>query len=212
MSAPRRHNQHTHLLPLRYTHITNGQQALASPPPMSHSRVCTQAAQRARFHQRVLHRAFPQSPDVRPNVHGVCTGIDRRSPHPSRPTILPLSPAVVALLKAHRKTQRLELIRARSVWTDTRHVLTTESGKAVEPRNLFRSLVVAADYAKIKKVGLHTLRHSAATSWLEAGINLKAVSELLGHADIRVAADCNGHVTESTSRAAVDSLSDALGL
>ena len=74
--------------------------------------------------------------------------------------------------------------------------------------------IVAADdkHADIADICVHTFRHSAATAWLEAGINLKAVSELLGHADIRVTADCYGHVTESTSRAAMDSLSDALGL
>ena len=125
---------------------------------------------------------------------------------------LPLSPAVVSILKAHRKAQRLERIHAGSEWTETGHVFTTESGKPVEPRNLFRSLIVAAEQVGLEGVGLHTLRHSAATAWLENGINLKAVSDLLGHADIRVAADCYGHVTESTSRAAMDGLSDALGL
>jgi integrase len=125
---------------------------------------------------------------------------------------LPLSPAVVRLLKAQRKAQRLERVRAGNQWVQTGHVFTTQRGRPVEPRNLFRALETAADKAKLEDIGLHTLRHSAATAWLEAGVSLKAVSELLGHASIGITADCYGHVTEATSRAAMDALSGAIGL
>jgi integrase len=125
---------------------------------------------------------------------------------------LPLSPAVVALLKSHRKKQAAEQLHAGSEWAGTDHVFTTESGRPVGPENALRALKAAAVKAKLKDVGIHTLRHSAATAWLENGVNLKAVSELLGHADIRITADCYGHVSEETSRAAMDTLTDVLGL
>jgi integrase len=125
---------------------------------------------------------------------------------------LPLSPAVVRLLKGRRKEQRPERLHAGSVWTDTGHVFTTETGAPVGPENALRALKAAAKKAKLEGVGVHTLRHSAATAWLENGVNLKAVSELLGHADIRITADCYGHVSEETSRAAMDTLSDVFGL
>ena len=59
-------------------------------------------------------------------------------------------------------------------------------------------------------VNVHTLRHSTATAWLEAGVNVKAVSALLGHADIRITADVYGHVSEAVSRSAMVALSDRL--
>lgn len=125
---------------------------------------------------------------------------------------LPLSPAMLRLLKSQRKAQRLERLRAANIWQESGHVFTTQSGRPVEPRNLFRSLETAASKAGLEEVGLHTLRHSATTAWLEAGVSLKAVSELLGHADIRTTADCYGHVTETASRKAMNTLSEALGL
>jgi integrase len=64
----------------------------------------------------------------------------------------------------------------------------------------------------LEGVGVHTLRHSAATAWLENGVNLKAVSELLGHASISITGDIYAHVSEGTSRGAMDTLSDAIGL
>ena len=57
---------------------------------------------------------------------------------------------------------------------------------------------------------VHTLRHSAATAMLEAGVHLKAVSEILGHADIRITADVYGHVSSEVGRAAMDSLGERL--
>jgi site-specific recombinase XerD len=41
---------------------------------------------------------------------------------------------------------------------------------------------------------------------LEAGVHIKAVSELLGHADIRITADVYGHVSTDVARAALASL------
>jgi integrase len=64
----------------------------------------------------------------------------------------------------------------------------------------------------LEDVNVHTLRHSAATAWLERGVNLKAVSDLLGHADIRITADTYGHTSEQAAVAAMATLSEALGL
>ena len=54
---------------------------------------------------------------------------------------------------------------------------------------------------------VHTLRHSAATAMLEAGSHIKAVSELLGHCDIRITGDVYGHVSTEVARSAVETLS-----
>ncbi len=125
---------------------------------------------------------------------------------------LPLSPSVVTMLEAHRKRQAAERTRAGSMWVETDHVFTTESGTLVEPHNILRAVMVAAHDAALADVGVHTLRHSAATTWLENGVHLKAVSELLGHASIAITADIYGHVSDETARGAMATLSDAIGL
>ncbi|MBP0644620.1 tyrosine-type recombinase/integrase, partial [Mycobacterium tuberculosis] len=85
----------------------------------------------------------------------------------SRRTV-PLSSAVVGLLRKHKVTQAEERLRAGDQWLDSGLVFTTEFGGPVDPRNLLRVLEVAATQAGVEKVGVHTLRHSAATAWLEA--------------------------------------------
>jgi integrase len=129
----------------------------------------------------------------------------------SRRTI-PLSPAVIAVLRRHRVTQLEERMRAANQWTDTGLVFTTELGHVVEPRNLLRVVETAAKRIGMDEVGLHTLRHSAATAWLEAGVHIRQVSDLLGHSSVAITGDVYGHGSDQSARAAVDGLSGALGL
>lgn len=129
----------------------------------------------------------------------------------SRRTV-PLSPAMVALLKAHRKSQASERLKAGSQWQDSGLVFTTEFGGPVDPRNLLRVVEVAAAKAGVTGIGVHTLRHSVAVGWLESGQHIKAVADLLGHSSIAITGDVYGHTSDETARAAVDGWSRVLGL
>jgi integrase len=59
---------------------------------------------------------------------------------------------------------------------------------------------------------VHTLRHGAAVGWLEAGVHIKAVADLLGHSSIAVTGDIYGHTSDETARSAIEGRSGALGL
>ncbi len=87
----------------------------------------------------------------------------------------------------------------------------TEVGTIVDPRNLLREVETAAARCGFEGVGVHTLRHSAAVAWLEAGVHIRAVADLLGHSSVSITGDVYGHTSEPVSRSAVEGLSDALG-
>jgi len=125
---------------------------------------------------------------------------------------LPLSPAMIALLKSQKAKQAAERLRAGNQWTDTGLIFTTEFGTAVDPRNVLRTVQIAAKKAGITGAGVHTLRHSAANGWLESGVHIKAVSDLLGHSSISITGDLYGHTSDDTARKAIDGWSGALGL
>jgi integrase len=89
---------------------------------------------------------------------------------------------------------------------------TNEFGGPVDPHNLLRVIKVAAKAAGVEHIGVHTLRHSAAVGWLQQGVHIKAVADLLGHSSISITGDIYGHTSDETARSAVDGLTGALGL
>ncbi|WP_244960497.1 tyrosine-type recombinase/integrase [Mycolicibacterium moriokaense] len=125
---------------------------------------------------------------------------------------IPLTAGLIAELKKHRKSQLAERLHAGDRWTDTGAVFATEVGGWLDPRNLLRTVEIAAGKAGIENVGAHTLRHSAAVGWLESGVHIKAAADLLGHASISITGDLYGHTSDDAARAAVKGLGDALGL
>jgi integrase len=125
---------------------------------------------------------------------------------------VPLSPTMVAMLRKHRIEQKAGRLRAGNQWIDSGLVFTTELGAPVDPRNLLRVVEAAAKSAGVEGVGVHTLRHSAAVGWLESGVHIKAVADLLGHSSIAITGDVYGHTSDDTARAAVDGRAGRLGL
>ncbi|MGZ4617255.1 MAG: tyrosine-type recombinase/integrase [Frankiaceae bacterium] len=124
---------------------------------------------------------------------------------------VPVSDPAARLLLDLHAAQAEECSRAGAAWRQTGFVFTTEFGEPCDPRNAFRALKVAAARAGLPDVGLHTLRHSAASVMLTHGVPLKVVSEILGHSSVAITGDVYGHVAPDVSRDALDILGDALG-
>lgn len=125
--------------------------------------------------------------------------------------VVPLPVSVVEVLRVHRRRQAKDRLRAGSFWAETGFVFATERGAATDPRNALRALAAASRAAGLADVGLHTLRHSAASAMLSHGVPLKTVSEVLGHSSIAITGDVYGHVAPDVARDAVERLSAALG-
>lgn len=127
---------------------------------------------------------------------------------------VPMSNELVTELKATRKRQKEERLRAGDQWLGhDEMVFTNALGDYVSPTNVLPVVRAAAKAAGLPDdVTPHTLRHSAATAWLEAGVHIKAVADLLGHGSIAITGDLYGHTTPDQARRAVDALETALGV
>ncbi|MGV0069431.1 tyrosine-type recombinase/integrase [Mycobacterium colombiense] len=125
---------------------------------------------------------------------------------------VPTAPPLVTMLRAHRADQNAEKVAARDQWQENNLVFATEFGTPVDPRNILRTVQIAAQKAGLSDIGVHTLRHSAAVAWLESKVHIKAVADLLGHSSIAITGDIYGHTSDDTARAAVQNLAAQLGL
>ena len=113
---------------------------------------------------------------------------------------------LVDLLSSHQLAQNTEIAHAGNQYIQKGFVFATKTGEPVDPRNLQRSVQIACRKAGLPSVSPHTLRHSAATTMLEAGIPIHVVSRQLGHSSINITVDVYGHVSDTGAKAAMETL------
>ena len=122
-----------------------------------------------------------------------------------------LDPETVSLLKQHRARQRELFLMVGVTATASDRVFTNEVGDPIRPSSIgqaFRRLVGATDLPVIR---LHDLRHTHASHLLMAGINVKVVSERLGHASVSFTLDTYGHVMPGQQAEAAAAAAALLG-
>jgi integrase len=123
---------------------------------------------------------------------------------------LNLPQAVLSELLRHRERQEQERLFAGSRWQDTGYVFTTQIGTPLEPRNLSRAFDAIVRLAKLPRVRIHDLRHTAATLLLAQGVHPRVVMELLGHSQIAVTMNTYSHVIPALQKEAADRMDAAL--
>lgn len=88
-------------------------------------------------------------------------------------------------------------------------VLTTRKNTQMKPRQLdqmFRRIAVASGLPEEKIYGVHALRHTFATLLLKNKVDIKTVSELLGHSDVSITYNTYIHVIKEQKAEAVGDL------
>lgn len=90
-------------------------------------------------------------------------------------------------------------------------VFRSPVGTAVDPDNLRNATYRLTIEALGERWSPHELRHSAASLLIAQGVDLKVVSEVLGHSSIRITADVYGHLLDDAGLVAADAMSELLG-
>jgi integrase len=128
----------------------------------------------------------------------------------SRRTIKLLPDALTALTvqKDHQVWDRQKLVND---YTDYGLVFATSLGTAYMRRNVIRAFKSALARAGLpNSIRIHDLRHAHATMMRKAGVDMKTVSERLGHSPIAITADLYTHAVAGPDSDAADRIQDVI--
>lgn len=107
---------------------------------------------------------------------------------------------VKSLLEYHREKQHELQERLGSDFAHPEMVFTSDLGNYKDRSTLNTSLKRHLKNTEFTYITLHCLRHSNATFLLNSGVDLKIVSEHLGHSEIGVTADVYADVLKSSQK------------
>ncbi|WP_211264376.1 tyrosine-type recombinase/integrase [Streptosporangium amethystogenes] len=118
-------------------------------------------------------------------------------------------PELLALLKAHRKIQAAERLKAGDRWEDHDLVFATRHGGPIERTEDWKVWKAILKQAGVRDVRVHDARHTAATPLIEQGVNIRVVQEVLGHTRVTTT-ERYAHVSTPLMRDAGERLASAL--
>ena len=110
--------------------------------------------------------------------------------------VIPLPNDMMAYLK-----------KAVSGLSQNAYILTGRTDKPMEPRTYQYYFESVLRQCGIRKRSYHTLRHTYATRCIENGIDVKSVSEMLGHADVTTTLRLYVHPSLDSKRRAIQKIS-----
>jgi integrase len=123
---------------------------------------------------------------------------------------LPLDDPLTYLLRVHHARQKEWKQAFGSAWVESGKVFTMRDGSALRPSWIRKRFLRLCEAAGLPPVRLHDLRHLAATLMLAAGIDMKVVQVILGHAEMRITSDLYTTVLPKVSRAALEGMADVI--
>lgn len=109
---------------------------------------------------------------------------------------IPLSEDIVSLLTPYYSTSSKYVIN---------------KNRPMEPRTYQNKFHHYLKTAGVEKKNFHTLRHTFATNCINSGTDVKSLSEILGHSDVKITLNRYVHPTLETKRQHMNSLSTVYG-
>lgn len=142
---------------------------------------------------------------------GVVNGAPRMGvPKSGRGRVVALDAATVAAVRRHLAAQREERFAWGPAYQDEGLVFCRENGTPLHPNVVTHVFVRLAAEARLPRIRLHDIRHSAVTAMLRSGVSVKAVSERVGHASTSFTQDVYASVLPDMQREAADRMAAAL--
>lgn len=128
----------------------------------------------------------------------------RTKSHKPRP--IEIDRATIAAVRAVRKRQAQERLLLGPDYQDHDLVFARPDGRPQHPEHFSNAFERRVARYRLPRIRLHDLRHTWATLALQAGVDIKIVSERLGHASTKITWDIYQHVTPTMQADAAETV------
>jgi integrase len=122
---------------------------------------------------------------------------------------VPIDAEVIRLLIDRHAAQKDDELRAGEAWEGQGHVFTDALGRPWHPDHLGDRFDKLCTQAKVRRIRLHDLRHTAASLMVARGVPLATAAALLGHASAATTADLYLHDLPGAGDAALAAMGAA---
>ena len=122
-----------------------------------------------------------------------------------------LQQSIIEILKYEKKKQaENRLLHGSSYITEFEgHISVREDGHYIEPGYVSKKFQkILTKNPELPKIRFHDLRHTNASMMLASGIDMKTMSERLGHSQIGITMDLYAHVSVDMQRKAIKKLEE----
>ena len=147
--------------------------------------------------------------DYSPNAKSkTILGIQYNTKTTSSTRIISMSSILVNHLKKYKEIQNENIIKWGKSYKNYNMVFAREDGNYIDPATFRDKYLKILSDAGLRHFKFHALRHTFATRALEAGVEIKVVSKILGHASIQITLDTYMHVLPQLQSEAMDRISE----
>lgn len=140
---------------------------------------------------RQVNRLKDYSPNAKAKTR---LGIQEDTKTKSSHRTISLSEPLLEILLKHKEKQETVKKSWGKSYQDLDMVFAREDGYFIDPATFRDHYQKKLEEAGLGHYAIHALRHTFATRALEAGVPIKVVSQILGHASVQITMDTYSHV------------------
>jgi len=111
--------------------------------------------------------------------------------------VIILSNATIEVMKQYKEWQNDYIKEMGSKWKGTDRIFTADNGEHMHPSTCYKIFTKITKKYNLEHIRFHDIRHTTASLQISKGVNIKAVSDRLGHSSINITSDIYTHTFES---------------
>ena len=120
-----------------------------------------------------------------------------------------IGPGVCQMLRQYQQYQNQQKEKTGDCWQETDRLFTQWDGRPIHPDTISGWFPKFLERCDLPKVTLHSLRHSNATIMIAEGVDIRTVSNRLGHAHTSTTLNIYTHALKTRDQDAADKLDAA---